>query len=58
MLDVILDDVLRDLIVHDGVLGVEKVGGAQDRGHKGGVLHQHTYSSSDYQHQLRKFTGQ
>ena len=42
MLDVILDDVLRDLIVHDRVLGVEKVCGAQDRGHKGGVLHQHT----------------
>jgi hypothetical protein len=38
MLDIVLDDVLGDLIVHGGVLAVEEVGRPQHRRYKRRVL--------------------
>jgi hypothetical protein len=40
MLDIVLDDVLGDLIVHGGVLAVEEVGRPQHRRYKRRVLQQ------------------
>ena len=40
MLDIVLDDVLGDLIVHGGVLAVEEVGRSQHRRYKRRVLQQ------------------
>ncbi len=43
MLDIVLDNLLRDLVIHDGVLRVEEVSRPQDGGHKSGILKATTF---------------